>query len=316
MTISITTVAYDNKSDIFNEFETFPLQVRAMTDADVRDDVNVVQQQFLKNVTKETCLKIVHADKKSLPSKCGGDYRSLTTTPKKTSRVDEKNPITALLDWIIPDTHAKLNIDPEEYEIRGMQPGEIPQGIYVDEGMKFEYIQKLDAIGDPLLKAHVMRVVNPNAEKAIEVKYGSGMKFDDIDRAFLECNMDYRTRVDLISEWLDSVDVHMFDRNNITYPDPRIGDCLLPYPDVRHRDQIIPGSFLVNQYNAAVLTNNTGEIDRVAQDLKIGDYAPKYDIKNDGFSGIMQNVAMRNILGIVLLIAGIGLVVFLLRKRK
>lgn len=82
MTIRITTVAWDNQSALFNEFETFPLQVRAMTDTDKRNDVNEVQQQFLQNVTNETCLQIPHASTRTLPRSCGGKYKSLTKSNK------------------------------------------------------------------------------------------------------------------------------------------------------------------------------------------------------------------------------------------
>lgn len=219
-------------------------------------------------------------------------------------------------DLFVPNTYARLDIDPNELKSRGIDPEKVPQGMYIDESFRFDDIEKLDAIGDPLLKAHVMRVISPDAEKVIQMKQNSGYTLDNVDTVFLGCNMDYTTRVKLMSEWLDTVDPATFSVNNITYPDPKMGDCLIPYPDVRHKNEIISGSFLVNQYNAAVLSDNTGEIDRLAQELKVGDYAPKFDANNSKVATFLSNPQMRVILGGVLLFGGIFLIIVLLRRRK
>jgi len=130
----------------------------------------------------------------------------------------------------------------------------------------------------------------------------------------MDCGIDYAERVKLLTEWIDSIDVNTFDINNITYPDPKIGDCVIPYPDARHKDQIIPGSFKTNQYNAAVATNNTTEIDRLSQELHIGKYATPP--KSDATSISVDNPSVRMILGVILLIGGAALVLFLLRRKK
>lgn len=47
--IELMTVAYDNQSSIFNEYETFPIQVRAMTNPDSSSQgINAVQLAFLR----------------------------------------------------------------------------------------------------------------------------------------------------------------------------------------------------------------------------------------------------------------------------
>lgn len=78
MTLEMITVAHDTQSELFNEFETFPLQVEAMTDMDARDDVNAVQNRFLRYVKERTCLQIPHTNRTELPARCGGQYKSIT----------------------------------------------------------------------------------------------------------------------------------------------------------------------------------------------------------------------------------------------
>lgn len=89
------------------------------------------------------------------------------------------------------------------------------------------------------------------------------------ENTFMNCGIDYKTRTQVISDWLDTVDPKTFDVTNITYSNPQVGDCILPFPDARNRMKIIPGSFALNQYNAARLSNNTGELARLNSELKI-----------------------------------------------
>lgn len=84
MTLELITVAYNNRSAVFNEFETFPLQYHAMTDIDWQSDettddaINIVQERFLALAREKTCLKIIHSsDPSQLPPHCGGNFRTL-----------------------------------------------------------------------------------------------------------------------------------------------------------------------------------------------------------------------------------------------
>lgn len=102
MSLEIVTVAYDNKSSYMNEFETFPLQVKAMTNEDVKGDVNKVQERFLELVQSETCLRIAHANESTLSPKCDGQFKSLTAEGKTTASLNKN-----FFDFLIPTANAQ-----------------------------------------------------------------------------------------------------------------------------------------------------------------------------------------------------------------
>lgn len=128
---------------------------------------------------------------------------------------------------------------------------------------------KINSLNNELLKAHILKALSYGIEKEMEEKsIGDTVEAMD-NRTFLACGFDYDQRVKLIGEWIESIDVNTFDINNITYPDPKLGDCILPFPDARHKNQIIEGSFVSNQYNAAVAINNEEVIKKLAPILEL-----------------------------------------------
>ena len=150
MTLEMITIAHDTESELFNEFETFPLQVKAMTDMDTRDDVNVVQARFLQYVKDRTCLKIPHTNTMELPARCGGQYKSITKdggVVYNESSVIEKI-AKSLVESIVPSVSARMEpMSKKELEEHGMT-GEIiiPQGMYINPGFRYSLVEKLDAI--------------------------------------------------------------------------------------------------------------------------------------------------------------------------
>lgn len=315
MTLELLTVIYDNKNKYFNEFETFPLQVKAMTDEDRKEDVNAVQKRFLDYVNDNTCLMLVHPTTNTLPQKCEWEHKSLTSEWKMA--VHSKN----ILDYLIPKTFAQEN----EFElVSDNNPGDIdldagfaeiedysdlPRGMYINNALSFEKMKKLESLNNPLLTAHVLKALSDGIEQDME-KPESTLESHD-NQVFLQCGMDYETRVKLINEWIDSIDVNTFSIDNITYPDPKIGDCLIPFPDVRHKDKIIENSFLTNQYNAAVRSGNQEKIDALNPVLQFGNYK---ESKLLPVSPLNNSLIM--ILGIVILLGWVSLIVFLLKNKK
>lgn len=150
MTLEMITIAHDNESALFNEFETFPLQVKAMTDMDARDNVNTVQARFLKYVKESTCLKIPHTNTTELPARCGGQYKSITkdggVVYYESSAIEKI--AQSIVDAIIPIASARMEpMTKKELEEHGMT-GEItiPQGMYINPGFRYSLVEKLDAI--------------------------------------------------------------------------------------------------------------------------------------------------------------------------
>ncbi len=312
MTLELITVAYDNKSDYFNEYETFPLQVKAMTDADNRNDVNQVQEKFLELVKKETCLRLPHSRKDDLPEKCNGEYQSLTKniiTAKNSKNFFEKIIPTVLAESVANADSGEI-FDESLYGDETLSTEDLPQGMYFYEWLTYDHLSKINSLNNELLKAHILKALSYGIEKEMEEK-STGDTVEAMDnRVFLACGFDYDQRVKLIGEWIESIDVNTFDIDNITYPDPKLGDCILPFPDARHKNQIIEGSFVSNQYNAAAAINNEEVMKKLAPILELWEYA-RYDNPPTFWS---ENSTI--IIAIVLLFGGVASLVIVLRKKK
>lgn len=319
MTLEMITIAHDTQSALFNEFETFPLQVKAMTDMDARDDINTVQLRFLKYVKEQTCLKIPHTGYSDLPGFCGGDYKSLTKD-KVAALVPTHN--SSLLSYIgeliIPTALARMEpLTSEQLEEHGFTGTTLPQGMYINSDFRFDLREKLDKIGNPVLTSYVLQAVVPGWEKILQAKQKKWEVLTADENTFMNCGIDYKTRTQVISDWLDTVDPKTFDVTNITYSNPQVGDCILPFPDARNRMKIIPGSFALNQYNAARLSNNTGELARLNSELKID----TRNIKPSMLGGMnyynpMHNKTSRLVFWILLLITWFATIVGIIRSRK
>jgi len=169
MTLEVTTIAWDNESKYFNEFETFPLQVKAMTDMDAFDGAYDVQLRFAQYVDENTCLKIPHKNKDSLPQKCGGEYRSLTKLNREQASIAHP-PARGIMDWIIPQANARLDVgaEAEESQVTLKSLDDIEGGMLINEALPYDTYKKLEDIGNEQLKLHVMFATNPATEKFIE----------------------------------------------------------------------------------------------------------------------------------------------------
>jgi hypothetical protein len=82
----------------------------------------------------------------------------------------------------------------------------------------------------------------------------------EYEEVFLACDIPYSERVENIKTFLQNMDPERFDATDITYLNPKIGDCIIPLPDKRHRNLLITGSFLHNQKVAATVTNNAEKL--------------------------------------------------------
>ena len=282
MNIELITVAFNNESELFNEYETFPLQVRAMTDMDINPrNVATVQERFLKKVKEETCLRYTHAGTWDLPGICDGTYKSLskkilptnnTTSTGTTSSWTTNTGTTSsgglwainikniFVWWFsIPTVHARL--DPQEIPTKPRAAsGDTYQWIYYDDAMPYSYMEKLDIISDPHLKDYIRMAILPGFEKILEEKKTQWLSLTEYEEVFLSCDIPYSERVENLKAFLQNMDPERFDATDITYLKPKIGDCIIPLPDKRHRNLLITGSFLHNQKVAATITNNTEKL--------------------------------------------------------
>lgn len=67
--MELLSLGYNNGSSYFNEYVVFPLQVRAMTNADLRNDgLPEIRDIFLSYLDTKTCLEMIHPSVGSLPA--------------------------------------------------------------------------------------------------------------------------------------------------------------------------------------------------------------------------------------------------------
>lgn len=249
--MNIITVAYDNGSKFFNEYQTFPLQVKAMTNIDstAKNTYSVAELQtdFLDLVMKNTCLKIPHGEKSSLPNGCDDTFRAEPPSPKS-ANLQNRN--RSLFSWIIPNTHAAL--DPSETE----NDEELPTSWALTVGgIPFALMQKLQAVPDKNFQAYLKTAVVPNIEEVFAYEKNNGEEWtSDYQEVFMACGIDYNERVEIVTEYLQNLDPNNWDVNAITWKNPRFWDCIVPYPDKTHLDQIIADSFESNKVAAWLRT--------------------------------------------------------------
>jgi hypothetical protein len=245
MNIDVLTVAYDNQSTFFNEYETFPHQVKEMTNADAFGNVNQLQLKFLNAIVDKTCLQLLHPDKATLPAICWGQYISLSA----------KNPIVFLEKLkqialfirdlsMIPMASARLNEGEYDKNI-------VPSGktIMVNSDVSLVQTNKINAIPNKDFIRAFQYAINDQVETRISTLLQSWTILEPYDQIFHLCWFSLDERKKLLLSWLDTLDVSNFDIDNLTYPDPKIWDCVLPFPDKRHKNLYITGSFFSNQIN-------------------------------------------------------------------
>ena len=126
--------------------------------------------------------------------------------------------------------------------------------------MPYSYMEKLDIISDPHLKDYIRMAILPGFEKILEEKKTQWLSLTEYEEVFLSCDIPYSERVENLKAFLQNMDPERFDATDITYLNPKIGDCIIPLPDKRHRNLLITGSFLHNQKVAATITNNTEKL--------------------------------------------------------
>lgn len=120
--------------------------------------------------------------------------------------------------------------------------------------MSLNLQEKIDSIPNPNLRDYIRVALTPNFEEYIKNRQSQNIVLTPFEKTFIECGIPYSKRVDIITQWITNLDISKFDIENITYPDPKIGDCILPFPDARNKSTVIPGSFDTNQFYAKILT--------------------------------------------------------------
>ncbi|MCH2188330.1 hypothetical protein MK079_00685 [Candidatus Gracilibacteria bacterium] len=253
--IDLVTVAYNNESDYFNEFETFPLQVQAMKNTSAQSSgLFEVMDNFLQSVRSETCLELVHKSPSSLPSRCNGRFQSLSADNS-----------SSFLDFFLPQAHAKLDTGGQDYS----QEMQEARGMVIYDGLPYELFEKLKSIPDENFKLWLQVALTPNYEATLEQKQAQNELLTPEEEVFLACDIDYTTRMEIIMDFLEKLDPEAnFDPQGLLYSNPKFGDCVIPYPDKRNIETVVEGSFASNQLFAEQLSATGTLLDDLSEELK------------------------------------------------
>gem|GEM_PF-2890250 len=116
-----------------------------------------------------------------------------------------------------------------------------------------ELYEKLQLIPDETFKEYALFALNPGYGDYMQRKQEEGQYLSAFEQTFLNCNIGHKERTDVFIDLLEKIDINNFDITNLSYSNPKVGDCIIPYPDVTHRDQEIEGSFASNTRLAKIL---------------------------------------------------------------
>lgn len=135
----------------------------------------------------------------------------------------------------------------------------------------FDYFQykKINSLPSKSLRDYTLAAASYQFDADLQKLFESSGVLSEYESVFLGCGIPYNERVALIKKWIATIDISNFSVDTIEYPDPRMGDCMIPFPDRRNADKIIPGSFESNQQYARYLNNlKSGSVDPRINELK------------------------------------------------
>lgn len=128
--------------------------------------------------------------------------------------------------------------------------------------MPYRLYKKLSQIPDKTFQAYIRTALLANLHVIFEHEKNAGIQWkNDFQAVFQKCNISYDERVDIVIDYLEKLDPKTWDIHNITYKNPRFGDCIVPYPDKRNIDTVIPDSFQSNQFQAQLRAIGTGGLE-------------------------------------------------------
>lgn len=273
-TIDIVNVIYDNQSTWFNEYETYPLQVDAMTNADAFSTAWSIQQDFISRVMNETCLESVHSVLASLPAFCANTYSSKSSvlrTNRAFARIfSDQSLLSLFMSFLVPEAHARLD-EAELKEVQSQVRTNFITGSTVMIDQNFDYFdyQKLNTIPSQSFRDYFLLATNRTYDQILQSKVASSWTLSEYENILVWCWFTYEKRLSLLKEWIKKMDPTKFSIDNIEYPDPKLGDCVIPFPDRRNKELFISWSFLSNQQYAKYLSDRkTSTLDPKIAELR------------------------------------------------
>lgn len=244
--LNLIAIAYDNLSSYFNEYISYPLQIKAMTDTvamaseeHTMQNVIMIYQRYLHD---NTCFKLVHKNKPDLPKFCWLDYNSSSDL---ISYVKHNSMLSFIYNFFLDNVYAlDMPSDAKERAKKVLDSNSIATRNWI----KLTTRLKLEKIKNESLKSKLIYVLSPASKVFIAKKQDKWEYISYDERIYKNCSLKH----DQIAKNIEYIFDHYYknwklDLSTPKYLNPEFGDCIIPYPDVRHKNKLIENSFIENK---------------------------------------------------------------------
>lgn len=268
----VLTIEYNNNSSYLNQFLTFPLQVKAMTNPDnIEDWVFWVVTQFRNYVANNTCLEAVTPKWWKLNRSCGGDYSSQYVYNFKVKTVNYLYELASNL-FSISSANAAIWSFTEENKKKIEDRMENWRWLILFDWLPLETYNKIKQIKNVALRDSLISSVALWVDKIIDYKIKENIWLTHYEEVFKWCNIPYTERIKILTSFVDSIeDVNNINTLDLSFDNPKFWDCIIPFPDKTHLWQVIEWSFMSNQYIARSSENEELQTGVISSETEINE---------------------------------------------
>ncbi len=246
--LKLIGIAYDNDSSYFNEYIAYPLQIKAMTDitnmaSENHTMENVINKYIGDYLINNTCFEISHESTSDLPSFCWWDFGSESDLISYNSK---KSLFVNILDNLFVDKVYALSMpDWAEEKAKEVMTS---NSIATRNGIKISTWEKINNISNESLKSRLIYILSPSSNVFIDKKEERWEYVSYDERIYSKCPLTH----DQVAENVEYIFDNYYSNWELDLSSPRylnaaFGDCMIPYPDVRHKDMLIENSFIQNK---------------------------------------------------------------------
>jgi hypothetical protein len=152
-------------------------------------------------------------------------------------------------EYIVVDSEVK-----ELFETITTQSGTIDIITEEIEQFEIEEYEILISTENPQFIEYITTSINPETEIIIEEKINQNIVLTPFEQVFYNCNISLEERQEIVLDVLERIASWEIENlENITYSNPSFWDCIIPFPDVSHRETVVENSFVSNQLVAKTL---------------------------------------------------------------
>jgi len=270
-TMDVLAISYDNNSPFFNETIAHQLQIKSMTDVtnmDGEKSMDTVMARYYTYLDEDTCFDIIHSVD-NLPAFCHWTFSD------RSDLVSYADPYKKLFALFFDEVYA-YSLSEEDKKVAEEKLNNMPEPTV--DWVNIHTWNKINSLKDKKLASYLLRAISPASKLIIErdISNGKEVSYDDI--IFLHCWLTHEQIVENIEYIFKKYykDGNL-DLSNPEYLNPEFWDCIIPYPDRRHKDKFIETSYLENKLQ--FIKNKFGEEKLKEYEKKIQEVTKKYNSK-------------------------------------